>query len=38
MIFFFFYAGLGNNFRPGYSPNNRGYNNQLGGGNNYNNF
>lgn len=30
--------GLGNNFRPGYSPNNRGYNSQLGGGNNYNNF
>ncbi|CAD6209119.1 GSCOCG00003736001-RA-CDS [Cotesia congregata] len=33
-----FCGGLGNNFRPGYSPNNRGYNNQLGGGNNYNNF
>ncbi|KAK0181942.1 hypothetical protein PV327_000120 [Microctonus hyperodae] len=32
-----FCGGLGNNFRPGYSPNNRGYNNQLGG-NNYNNF
>lgn len=32
-----FCGGLGNNFRPGYTPNNRGYNNQLGG-NNYNNF
>ncbi|XP_072749405.1 heterogeneous nuclear ribonucleoprotein H isoform X3 [Anoplolepis gracilipes] len=29
--------GLGNNFRPGYSPNNRGFNSQLGG-NNYNSF
>ncbi|XP_020290011.1 heterogeneous nuclear ribonucleoprotein H2-like isoform X3 [Pseudomyrmex gracilis] len=28
---------LGNNFRPGYSPNNRGFNSQLGG-NNYNSF
>ncbi|XP_034945143.1 heterogeneous nuclear ribonucleoprotein H2 [Chelonus insularis] len=32
-----FCGGLGNNFRPGYSPNNRGYNSQLGG-NNYNSF
>lgn len=30
-------TGLGNNFRPGYSPNNRGFNSQLGG-NNYNSF
>ncbi|EZA55770.1 hypothetical protein X777_03944 [Ooceraea biroi] len=32
-----FCGGLGNNFRPGYSPNNRGFNSQLGG-NNYNSF
>ncbi|XP_011308354.1 heterogeneous nuclear ribonucleoprotein H [Fopius arisanus] len=32
-----FCGGLANNFRPGYSPNNRGYNSQLGG-NNYNSF
>ncbi|XP_015590172.1 heterogeneous nuclear ribonucleoprotein H2 [Cephus cinctus] len=32
-----FCGGLGNNFRPGYSPSNRGYSSQLGG-NNYNSF
>lgn len=32
-----FCGGLGNNFRPGYSPNNRGFGSQLGG-NNYNSF
>lgn len=32
-----FCGGLGNNFRPGYSPNNRGFNSQLGGSN-YNSF
>ncbi|XP_015520931.1 heterogeneous nuclear ribonucleoprotein H [Neodiprion pinetum] len=33
-----FCGGLGSNFRPGYSPNNRGYNNSQLGGNNYNSF
>ncbi|XP_066602984.1 heterogeneous nuclear ribonucleoprotein H-like [Prorops nasuta] len=32
-----FCGGLSNNFRPGYSPSNRGFNSQLGG-NNYNSF
>ncbi|XP_033230351.1 heterogeneous nuclear ribonucleoprotein H-like [Belonocnema kinseyi] len=31
-------SGLGNNFRGGYSPNNRGYGNSQLGGSNYNSF
>lgn len=34
---YFLHIGLGNNFRPGYSPNNRGFSSQLGG-NNYSSF